>query len=73
MLHSEKKLDYLCNCKLELSNVCNLVEGHCLQAMKIMHHHAYGRQSAEITTNKPKTTHLSAFDSIVTMVKKRTE
>ena len=38
----EKKLDYLCNCKSELSNVCNVVEGHCLQAMEIVHHHDDG-------------------------------
>ena len=37
-----KKLDYLCNCKSELSNVCNVVESHCLEAMKIVHHHANG-------------------------------
>ena len=37
-----KKLDYLCNCKSELGNVCNAEEGHCLQAMKIVHHHANG-------------------------------
>ena len=37
-----KKLDYLCNCKSELSNVCNVVEGHCLQAMEIVHHHDDG-------------------------------
>ena len=30
------------NCKSEISNVSNLVEGHCLQAMKIVHHHANG-------------------------------
>ena len=35
-----KKLDYLCNCKSEICNVCNVVEGHCLQTMKIVHHHA---------------------------------
>ena len=34
--------DYLCNCKSEISNVCNVVEGHGLQAMKIVHHHANG-------------------------------
>ena len=39
-LHCVKKLDYLCNCKSEISNVCNEVEGHCLQAMKIVHHYA---------------------------------
>ena len=37
-----KKLDYLCKCKPEISDVCNAVEGHCLQAMKIVHHHANG-------------------------------
>ena len=35
MLHYVKKLDYLCNCKSEICNVCNTVEGHCLQAMNI--------------------------------------
>ena len=33
-------MDYLCNCKSEISNVRNAVEGNCLQAMKIMHHYA---------------------------------
>ena len=42
-LQCVKKLDYLCNCKSEISNVCNAVEGHSLQAMKIVHHHASGR------------------------------
>ena len=37
-----KKLDYLCNGKSEISNVCNAVEGHCLQAMKTVHHHVNG-------------------------------
>ena len=27
----------------EISNVCKAEEGHCLQAMKIVHHHANGR------------------------------
>ena len=36
-------MDYLCNSKSEISNVCNLVKGHCLQAMKIVHDHANGR------------------------------
>ena len=27
----------------QTSNVCNAVEGHCFQAMKIVHHHANGR------------------------------
>ena len=35
-----KKLDYLCSCKSKTRNVCNAVEGHYLQAMKIVHHHA---------------------------------
>ena len=35
-----KKLDYLCNCELEISNVRNAVEGHCLQAMKVVHYYA---------------------------------
>ena len=39
-LHCVKNLDYLCNCRSEISNVCNAVEGHCLQAMKIVHHYA---------------------------------
>ena len=38
-----KKMDYLCNCKSEISNVCNAVEDHCLQVMKLVHHHANGR------------------------------
>ena len=42
MLHCVKRLDYRCNCKLEISNVYDAVEGHCLQAMKIVHHHANG-------------------------------
>ena len=35
-------MDYLCNCKSETSNICNVVEAHCLQAMKIAHHCANG-------------------------------
>ena len=35
-------MDYLCNCKSEIGNVCNPVEDHCLRAMKIVHHHANG-------------------------------
>ena len=42
-LHCVKKLNYLCNCKSEISNFGGAVEDHCLQAMKIMHHHANGR------------------------------
>ena len=38
-----KKLDYLCNCKSEIGNVYNAVEFHCLEALKIVHHHANGR------------------------------
>ena len=37
-----KKLDYLGNCKSDTSNVCNVVEGHYLQAMNIVHHYANG-------------------------------
>ena len=36
-------MDYLCNCKSEISNVYNAVESHCLQAMKIVRHYANGR------------------------------
>ena len=36
-------MDYLCNCKSEIGNVCNPVEDHCLRATKIVHHHANGR------------------------------
>ena len=36
-------MDYLCNCKSEISNVCNVLEGHCLEAMKIVHRHANDR------------------------------
>ena len=36
-------MDYLCNYKSEIDNVCNPVEDHCLGAMKIVHHHANGR------------------------------
>ena len=42
-LHCVKKLDYVCNHKSEISDVCNAVEGHYLQAMKIVRHHANGR------------------------------
>ena len=35
-------LDYPCNSKSEISDVCNAVESHCLQAMKIVHHLANG-------------------------------
>ena len=40
MLHLEGKKDFLCNSKSEISNVCNVVEGHCPQVMKIVHRHA---------------------------------
>ena len=43
MLHCMKKLDYLCNHKSQIRSVCNPVEGHCPQAIKIVHHHANGR------------------------------
>ena len=38
-----KKLDYPCNSKSEIRNVCNSVEDQCLQAMKIVHQYANGR------------------------------
>ena len=38
-----KKLDYLCKCESEISNVCIMVEGHCFHAMKIVRHHANSR------------------------------
>ena len=39
---SGKKLDHLFNCKSGISNVCNAVEGHRLQALKIVHRYANG-------------------------------
>ena len=36
-------MDYPCNCKSEIGNVCNPVEDYCLGAMKIVHHHANDR------------------------------
>ena len=47
--------DNLCNCESEISNVCNAVKDHCLQAMKILHHHTnscfdwliFGQQSVD--------------------------
>ena len=37
-------MDHLCSCKSEISNACNVVvvEGRCLQAMKIVHYYANG-------------------------------
>ena len=52
MLHCVKKLDYLCNCKLEIGNVCNAIENHSLQAMKSVHHHANGRFDWLISGNQ---------------------
>ena len=43
ILYCVKNMDYLCNCKSEIGNVCNPVEDHCLGAMKIVHHHANDR------------------------------
>ena len=42
-LHCVKKTVLSLNCKSEISNVCNVVEGHCLQAMKIVRHRTNGR------------------------------
>ena len=36
-------MDYLCNCKSEISNVSSAVESHCLQAMKLVHDYVNGR------------------------------
>ena len=38
-----KNIGFPCNGKSEISNVCNAVEDLCLQAIKIVHHHANGR------------------------------
>ena len=35
-------MNYLSNSKSEIRNVFNAMEGHCLQAMNIVHHHANG-------------------------------
>ena len=43
MLHCVKKFDYFCNCKSEISNVCNALEGHCLEVTQIVHHYANSR------------------------------
>ena len=37
-----EKLDYLCDSKPEISNICQAVKSQCLQAMKTVHHHANG-------------------------------
>ena len=42
MLDCVKKVDYLCNCKSEINNVCSAVEVHCLQVKKIVYDHANG-------------------------------
>ena len=39
----EQNMDYLYNCTSEISNVCNAVDGHCLQVQKIVDHHANDR------------------------------
>ena len=39
---SEQVSDVTLSAKIGLSLFCNVVEGHCLQAMKIVHHHANG-------------------------------
>ena len=41
MSHLEK-MDYLCNCKSEIRAICNAVENHRLQAMKVVPRHASG-------------------------------
>ena len=47
-----EKLDYLCNCESGISNVCKAVEGHYLQAMKIVHQYTSGRFDWLITREK---------------------
>ena len=42
ILNFSEKLNYLCNCKSEISNVYYVVGGHCLQVMKIVHHYVNG-------------------------------
>ena len=42
LLYPVKKMDYFCNRKPEIRNVCVAVKGHCLQDMKIVHHHVNG-------------------------------
>ena len=37
MLHTERKIGLS-----EINIVCNTVEGHCVQALKFVHHHANG-------------------------------
>ena len=32
-----EKLDYLSNCKSEISNVCNTVKGFCLKSIETVH------------------------------------
>ena len=67
-------MNYLCSCKSEISNVCKVVAGLCLQAIKIVHHYAYicfdwlisgqqrvnpWRESVSILSGKCKDLHLS--------------
>ena len=42
-LHCVRKLDYFCNCKSEISDVCNAVEGPLSSVIKIVRHHAHSR------------------------------
>ena len=66
MSHSIGKMDYLRN-KSEISNVCNTVEGHCLQEMKIMHHHASGHFDLLISvhqSNNPSRQTISILSGI---------
>ena len=37
-----EEIGCLCKCKSEINNVCSAVESHCLQAMKVVHHHTNG-------------------------------
>ena len=40
-LHEKDSI--ICNCMLEISNACKAVNSHCLQAIKVVHHHASDR------------------------------
>ena len=39
-MYCVKKIGLSCNCESEISNICNAVEGHCFQTMKIVCHYA---------------------------------
>ena len=62
-----KKWYHLRNCKSEIGNVCNVVGGHCLPVIKIVHHDANGGfdwliQGDEVGEATPRFAHES-FDA----------